>query len=173
MSGIVVCGLNGSGKSTFANALATQLGWEFVDIEDCFFPKDDPEYLYSNPRSREEATAVLLQRIRESEHFVLASVKADYGWEVEKLFTLAVWLRTDAQTRAKRVRQRSYNKFGFRMLPGGDLHQVEENFFTFCDNRREDEVEAWLSTLPCPTVQLDGTQPIRENVQLLVSKLTN
>ena len=173
MSGIVICGLNGTGKSTFANALAKQLDWEFVDIEDCFFPKDDPEYLYSNPRSREEATAVLLQRVREPKHFVLASVKADYGREVEELLTLAVWLRADSQTRAKRVRRRSYDKFGFRMLPGGDLHQVEEDFFTFCAGREENEVETWLSTLSCPTIQLDGTQPIQENLDLLVPKLTN
>lgn len=119
MSGIVVCGLNGSGKSTFANALAKQLDWEFVDIEDCFFPKDDPEYLYSNPRSREEATAVLLQRVREPKHFVLASVKADYGREVEELLTLAVWLRADSQTRAKRVREGPTTSLDFGCSPAG------------------------------------------------------
>ena len=50
-----MCGLNGSGKSTLGRALAQRLDWEFMDIEDCFFPKTDPSYLYANPRSRQEA----------------------------------------------------------------------------------------------------------------------
>ena len=49
--GVILCGLNGSGKSTLGRALAQRLGWEFLDIEDCFFPKTDPSYLYANPRS--------------------------------------------------------------------------------------------------------------------------
>ena len=52
MSGIVVCGLNGSGKSTFAKALAKQLSWEFVDIEDCFFPKEGQEISGTAPPVR-------------------------------------------------------------------------------------------------------------------------
>ncbi len=34
---ILVCGLNGVGKSTFAKALAKELGYRFVDIEDVYF----------------------------------------------------------------------------------------------------------------------------------------
>ena len=49
--GVILCGLNGSGKSTLGRALAQRLGWEFLDIEDCFFPKTDPSCLYVNPRS--------------------------------------------------------------------------------------------------------------------------
>ncbi|MGI6254499.1 MAG: AAA family ATPase [Acutalibacter sp.] len=171
MSGILLCGLNGSGKSTVGKALAQRLGWEFLDIEDCFFPKDDSDYLYRHPRSREEAGAMLLQRVQQTEHFVLAAVKADYGQEVTDLLTLAVWLQADPHTRAKRVRRRSYEKFGFRMLPGGDLHQVEESFFTFCDGRDDREVETWLSSLTCPVIQLDGTGPVQDTVDRVIQEI--
>lgn len=40
--GVILCGLNGSGKSTLGRALAQRLGWEFLDIEDCFFPRQTP-----------------------------------------------------------------------------------------------------------------------------------
>lgn len=168
MSGILLCGLNGSGKSTVGKVLAQRLGWEFLDIEDCFFPKDDPDYRYSHPRSKEEAGALLLQRAQQAEHFVLAAVKADYGREVTDLLTLAVWLQADAPTRAKRVRRRSYDTFGFRMLPGGDLHQAEESFFTFCDGRDDQEVETWLSSLTCPVIPVDGTRPVGEIVDRVI-----
>ena len=73
--GVILCGLNGSGKSTLGRALAQRLGWEFLDIEDCFFPKTDPSYLYANPRSPQEAAALLVERATAAENFVLASVK--------------------------------------------------------------------------------------------------
>lgn len=62
--GVILCGLNGSGKSTLGRALAQRLGWEFLDIEDCFFPKTDPSCLYANPRSPQEAAALLVERHR-------------------------------------------------------------------------------------------------------------
>ena len=37
--GILVCGLNGSGKSTFGQALAKKLNYHFIDIEDLYFEK--------------------------------------------------------------------------------------------------------------------------------------
>ena len=35
--GILICGLNGAGKSTLGKALASHMGYEFIDNEDLFF----------------------------------------------------------------------------------------------------------------------------------------
>lgn len=41
---------DGVGKSTFAKALAKELNYRFIDIEDVYFSKqDNPNYLYENP----------------------------------------------------------------------------------------------------------------------------
>lgn len=53
-TGIIVCGLNGSGKSTLGKALANKLHFHFIDIEDLFFPKSDPQYLYASPGRRKK-----------------------------------------------------------------------------------------------------------------------
>ena len=170
--GVILCGLNGSGKSTLGRALAQRLGWEFLDIEDCFFPKTDPSYLYANPRSPQEAAALLVERATAAENFVLASVKGHYPG-LAPLLTGAVWLRVDKATRARRVRQRSYEKYGERMGPGGDLFQQEEAFFAFTAQREDSEVEAWLATLRCPVVEVDGTLPIQENVERLSCRFSH
>ena len=57
---IIVCGLNGAGKSTLGKALAEKLNYRFIDIEDIYFPKDDPNYMYLNPRPFEE---ILFQKM--------------------------------------------------------------------------------------------------------------
>ena len=47
---IIVCGLNGAGKSTLGKALAEKLNYRFIDIEDIYFPKDNPRvYVFKSP----------------------------------------------------------------------------------------------------------------------------
>lgn len=62
--GILVCGLNGAGKSTLGKALAERLQFHFIDIENLYFPKTDPDYLYAKPRIREKAARLLLDEVK-------------------------------------------------------------------------------------------------------------
>ena len=169
--GIIICGCNGSGKSTLGKALANRLDWEFIDMEDCFFPKDTGDYPYAVSHSREEASAILLERAQSCRNFVLAAVKGNYGETITSLYTCAIWLRADQKTRAQRVFQRSWQKFGARMLPGGDLYERESRFLSFAAQRDDREVEEWLSTLTCPVISLDSTRPVEENLTRLMDLL--
>ena len=132
-TGIVVCGLNGAGKSTLGKALAERLNFHFIDIEDLYFPKDDPSYLYASPRTRDEVCDLLFREVTEHENFVLAAVKGDYVETIYSLFRLAVLIEVPKNIRIHRVKERSYNKFGKRMLPGGDLYEQEQEFSTCAD----------------------------------------
>lgn len=171
MSGILVCGCNGSGKSTLGKALAQCLSHHFIDIEDLYFPKTNPDYLYDSPRSRREVEPLLTAEIRGHERFVLAAVKADFGQGVPTFFQCAVFLQAPGEIWKERVRNRSFQKFGSRMLPGGDLYEREEQFFRMAASRSEQDVQNWLHTLRCPVLCLDGTKPVEENIKLIVKGL--
>ena len=162
---ILVCGLNGAGKSTFGKALAGELGCPWLDIEDFYFPGRSSGDPYVSSRSREEVSAALLAAMQERERFVLSSVTADYGGEAEALLDLAVFLHVPEEVRMTRVRSRSYGKFGDRMLPGGDLYQQEERFFNLVKNRSEDRVSSWLARIGLPVIHLDGTLPVERNIR--------
>lgn len=43
--GIIICGLNGIGKSTLGKAFAKKLHFYFIDIENLYFPKTNPNYI--------------------------------------------------------------------------------------------------------------------------------
>ena len=77
--GIIVCGLNGAGKSTLGRALAEALDYSFIDVEDLYFPKTDPNYIYASPRTQEEVEQLLFQEITAHENFVFAAVRGAYG----------------------------------------------------------------------------------------------
>ena len=169
--GILICGLNGSGKSTLGKMLADRIGYEFIDNEDLYFPKADTEYSFSNPRSREEAVRLLEKKIDENSRFVFAAVKGDYGDKLIALLDHIVLIDVPKHVRSQRVRSRSFSKFGNRILPGGDLYEREGAWFSLTDSRPEDYTIKWLETVNCPMIRVDGTLPVQQNVDYLVSVL--
>lgn len=153
---IILCGGNGAGKSTLGRRLAERLGWPFFDIETYYFPAAGAEDPYEAPRTREEAAGFLLADLRSNPRCILAAVKGSYGPEVEGLFTCAVLLSAPRELRLERVRRRSYQRFGDRMLPGGDLWEREERFFRTAESFSPRDVEAWLETVDIPVLWVDA-----------------
>lgn len=171
--GIIVCGLNGSGKSTLGKALAEKLHFHFIDNEDLYFPKTDANYTYASPRSREEVEKLLWGEIKSHENFVFTSVKGDYGESICSFFQYVILINVPKNIRIQWVKNRSFQKFGERMLLGGDLHKQEEKFFDFVKSRPENTVEEWVKSLKCPVLRIDGTKPIEENVDFIIEQIQN
>ena len=160
--GILICGLNGTGKSTLGRLLADRMEYEFIDNEDLFFPKADPSYTFSNPRSKEEAIQLLEEKISRNNRFVFAAVKGNYGGRLIASLDHIVLIEVPKQIRSKRVRDRSYQKFGDRILPGGDLYDTESKWFSLTDSRPDTYVSDWLETVNCPVIRIDGTLPVEK-----------
>lgn len=114
--GIMVCGLNGSGKSTLGKALADRMGYYFIDNETLFFPKTDLNYMFASPRSKKEVERLLLDEVREHENFVFAAVKGNYGEEIMRLYQYIVLIDVPKDIRMRRVRERSFQRFGSREI---------------------------------------------------------
>lgn len=170
--GIIVCGLNGSGKSTFGKALAEALNYRFLDVEDYYFPNKQNNYKYENPRSTKEVTESLIDDIGNC-NFVFASVIGNYNDELISKFTHVILIEVPKEIRLERVRNRSFQKFGCRMLEGGDLYEKESAFFEYIKNRKEDYVEKWLNTIKCPIIKIDGTKSIEDNIKIVIKILLN
>lgn len=173
MHRIVLCGGNGAGKSTLGRALAQALNLRFLDIEQYYFPDRLPNEAYGLARSQEEVTALLLEDLQKPEGSVLAAVKADYSQAVSACFTSAVYIDVPKDIRMQRIRQRSYGKFGDRMLPGGDLYEQEQRFFDMVQNRTVEPILQWLASMFIPVIRIDGTRPMEENLALLLEQLSN
>lgn len=165
--GIILCGMNGCGKSTLGRALAEQLGWRFIDNEDLSFPKADPEHPFALQRSRAEVERLLLDAVTRDDHFVFAAVHGDYGEAVLAHYQAAILLEVPRDVRLARVRQRSIARFGERAQPGGDLYASEMAFFDLVRKRPEDFASRWLDAAVLPVLHADGTQPVQESVGLI------
>lgn len=170
-TGILICGLNGAGKSTLGKTVAKKLNFYFLDSEDLYFTKGNNHSIYASSRSHEEARRLLFREMKAHENFVFASVKGDYGETIYPFFQYAVLIEVPKEIRIQRVENRSYQKFGNRMLPGGDLHEQEKRFFEFVKSREEDTVEKWVQSLTCPMIRVDGTKPVEENTNLILAQI--
>ena len=170
--GILICGLNGAGKSTLGKALASRLEYEFIDNEDLYFPKKGSVYDYSNPRSKEEVVYALKTRIKDNPRFVFAAVKGDYGTEFINALDHIILVEVPKDVRSQRVRARSFQKFGNKISPGGELYDKEQKWFAVADGRPDDYVLAWLTTSDCPVIKIDGTLPVEDNIRYLMSVLS-
>ena len=87
------------------------------------------------------------------------------GEEINKRYDMIVYLEVPAEIRGIRLRQRAAEKFGERVLPGGDLYEQEEKFFAFAAGRSSAPIEEWIKNMPCRVIRLDGREPVRRNIE--------
>lgn len=166
--GIQICGLNGCGKSTLGRALAKEMGFYFIDVEDLYFPAEQTDSPYTNAKSRTEVEKLLLEKINRHPNFVFAAVKGDYGEDIISKYDYVVNIEVPKNIRSQRVRNRSFLKFGDRMLMGGDLHDQEEKFFRMTDSRQDAYVEDWINKVKSHVISVDGTKTIEENIKHII-----
>jgi len=169
--GIQICGLNGCGKSTLGRALAESIGFHFIDNENLYFSRTNTDEPYMNPKSRTDVERLLMDEVSKHPDFVFSAVKGDYGKDIIPMYNYVVVIEVPREIRLQRVRNRSFQKFGNRMLIGGDLHDQEEAFFQMVESRRDDYIEDWLQMVKCPIIRVDGTKTIDENVKHIIHEL--
>lgn len=169
--GIQICGLNGCGKSTLGRALAERIGFHFIDNENLYFSRTNTDEPYMNPKSRADVERLLMEEVSKFPDFIFAAVKGDYGTDIIPMYDYIVMIEVPLNVRSHRVRNRSFQKFGNRMLIGGDLHDQEEAFFQIVESRRDDYIEDWLQMVKCPIIRVDGTKTIDENVKHIIHEL--
>ena len=181
--GIAIFGLNGAGKSTLTHALAKELKFYEMDVEDYYFPEQkesrksaleniatnaadcSEELPYSNSRSKEEVQEALLKDVEEHSDFILAGVNMNWCEEILSRIEFAFWVKAPLEKRLERIRCREEKRFGARVLQGGDMYEQQEEFRKVVASREEASLKECVQKLPCPVVVLDGTLPVECNIK--------
>ena len=165
--GIIICGLNGSGKTTTGRLVAERLGIKRMDVEDYYFL--DSEISFSVSRTKDEVRELMWADIQLHKNYVLSSVGCDWGEKIENTYALAVFLTAPRETRMARIDHREIVRFGDRVLEGGDMYEQQKRFRQFVSGRSEEPYRAKVMQLNCPVLELDSTQPL----EVIVEKICN
>lgn len=181
--GIAIFGLNGAGKSTLTHALAKDLNYYEMDVEDYYFPEQkksrqnaleniatnaadfSKELPYSNSRSKEEVQEALLKDVKEHSDFIFAGVNMNWCEEILSRIEFAFWVKAPLEKRLERIQHREEKRFGARALQGGDMYEQQKEFRKVVASREEKSLEACVQKFSCPVVILDGTLPVELNIK--------
>ena len=160
-SGIIIFGANGSGKTTLGRELARILGFKRMDAEDYYFR--EAEIPYSDSRSKDEVIGMMLADIEKHGTFVISTCTGDLGDIIPQYYKLAVYIKAPHELRMERVKKRVLDRFGKRVLEGGDMYEQEQKHFDFMANRPLSKIDQWAETLTCPVIHFDGAEDWRAN----------
>lgn len=101
----------------------------------------------------------------------------DWGDELIPLFTLAIRLITDTEIRVERLKAREKQKFGDRIMPGGDMYTQHMEFIDWArkydtgsmNMRSKAKHDEWQKLLLCKQIVLDGADDLEENFKKVQS----
>lgn len=171
INGIIIVGLNGSGKSTICHELADLLNYRRMDVEDYYFLDSDTPYTKS--RTREEVKQLMLDDIKFYHNYVLSSVGCNWGSEIVSTYKLAILLYAPLQVRLERIKQREITRFGNRVLEGGDMYESQRRFHDMVASRSAEDIKQQTSSLACPVLEIKATLPVKEIIGLIYDYYLN
>ena len=177
-TGIMIIGPSASGKTTLGKKVAELLGFPYFDVDDFIWRFDTPE-LYTVMYSREEKISRLQNAIASYEHFVMAGSMSSFHQAFDNTFEMMVFLYVDPDIRVQRANERAIQRFGNRVLEGGDMYESNQDFLRKVRKYETDgspnlsEQKAWMENLTCKKLELDGTEPIEKNARLIAEAWNN
>lgn len=171
LNGIIIMGLNGSGKSTVCRELADLLNYRRMDVEDYYFL--DSDIPYAKSRNHEEVKQLMLNDIKIYHNYVLSSVGCNWGSEIVSTYKLAILLYAPLQVRLERIKQREITRFGNRVLEGGDMYESQKRFHDMVASRSPEDIKQQACSLTCPVLEINATLPVKEILGLIYSYYMN
>ena len=189
IQGIAIFGLNGGGKSTLTHALAKQISYFEMDVEDYYFPEQresrelalennsiiDTKHLgglpFSNPRTKSEVQAAIMENIKAHPKFIISGVTMNWSDEILSCIDIAFWVQTPLEERLNRIQAREEKRFGARVRVGGDMFVQQMEFRKIVENRDSKAVEECVTKLDCPVIVIDGTLSVIHNLEIIMDNL--
>ncbi len=183
--GIAIVGLNGSGKSTLGHALAKELSYYEIDVEDYYFPEqkesrraaldgeygDSLDYLgdmpYSVSRTNEEVEEGIAKDIAAHPRYILTGVTINWSEEILSTIKKVFWLKTGTDERVRRVKDREEKRWGDRVAEGGDMYEQQKSFRDLIAGFTDEKVKDSIGKINCGVIELDGTLPVHRNVEII------
>jgi hypothetical protein len=117
--------------------------------------------------------------VKAQDHWVLSGSLCGWGDVAIPLFELVVFLAIPHDIRMARLRQREHERFGVRILPGGDMYELSQAFLAWAasydegglDIRSRRRHDQWLGMLPCPIICFEGEYTIEEHLAVLMVEI--
>jgi hypothetical protein len=172
--GIIIFGSSGSGKTTLGKMVAERLSFPYFDLDDYVWRRDTDKP-FTVMYTREEKINRLMSDIYQSEFFVMAGSMDSFNTPFVPLFDLAVHITASVVARLARINKGEYERFGKRVLEGGDLYENHQRFLDrsarydlagSCSMKTHEE---WANSLPCKVIRINGENSLSNSMELIIN----
>ncbi len=172
-TGIIITGPSGSGKTTLGKKVSQYLGFPYFDVDDYIWKKDTQEP-YTVMYTRQEKIYRLSSAIAPFDHFVMAGSMSSFHYAFDDKFEMMILLYAEPDIRIERVQRRAVERFGERILEGGDMYESHMRFLE--NNRRYEkdgspnlsEQREWMNNMSCVKMELNGADSPEKNAGIIV-----
>ncbi len=175
---IHITGASGAGVTTLGQALASRLEIPFHDTDDYYWRPSDPPY--REKRKISERLKLMEAMFLDRPAWVLSGALESWGGPVSQMFDHVVFVRTHTEVRMQRLRARERTRIESEGYSSGDSRSPWNSAFLDWASRYDhgDRLgrslvrhEAWLATLQCHIMRVDGARPTSELVDGIVGEI--
>jgi adenylate kinase family enzyme len=170
-----ITGASGVGATTLGRGLAGRLSCAHFDTDDYYWLATDPPYRLK--REAPERLRLLGEVLEAASAWVLSGSLDGWGDPLIPIFDLVVFLHAPTALRLRRLRERERLRYGAAALaPGGSMHEQHEAFLAWAaayddgsqEGRSRPRHEAWLATLSCSILRIDGAMSIDTQIERIL-----
>ena len=174
---IYILGASGSGTTTLGRALTEHLTCPHFDTDEYFWLPTDPPC--TTKRDTTLRQQFLMEDLTKHDSWVLSGSLCGWGNVAIPLFELVVFLWLPPDIRMERLRHRECERYGERIMPGGDMYEHSQAFLEWAASYDDGGLEIrsrrlheqWLSTLPCPILRMEGEYATEEQLAVLMAEI--
>lgn len=168
---IHVTGASGSGTTTLGRAIAARWRHAHLDTDAFFWEATDPPF--TTKRAIDERLRLLGAALETHASWVLSGALDGWGASLQHRFDLVVFLWIPPELRMARLAARERERHGLEAIsPGGPLHGAHREFLAWAERYDSAGPEqrslvrhrAWLETLRCPVLRLEGDLTVEERL---------
>lgn len=158
---IYITGASCAGVTTLGQNLATLLGVKHLDVDDFYWMPTNPPFTTKRPP---DDRVTLIQQAFGDGDWLLTGSCMGWGDALITRADLIVFVATPTPVRLERLTARETQRFGDRIAPGGDMHEIHLAFREWASQyddpsfsgRNRAWHEAWLSRQTAPILRIDG-----------------
>lgn len=171
---IYLTGASCAGVTTLGRALAARMALPHLDVDDYFWMPTDPPFTTKRPP---DDRIRLIAADRGTGGWVLSGSLDGWGDALADDATLIVFVVTPTMIRLQRLDAREHERYGARLEPGGDMHEIHVAFRAWASRYDDPEFpgrnrarhEAWLDVRKAPVVRVDGTREVEDLMGVIVA----
>ncbi|AZC27206.1 hypothetical protein C4K39_5565 [Pseudomonas sessilinigenes] len=174
---IYLIGASGAGVSTLGALLAQQLGLPHVDVDEHYWHPSDPPFQQARPV---EQRLLGLKQALEDKPWVLSGSMDGWGDAIIAQADWVLYVDTPTPLRLQRIRSRERQRFGPRILPGGDMHTQHLAFLEWAAaydggsraGRSRPRHKEWLARLDQPQGRIEGSGSMQQMLDQALAIIT-